>query len=107
MALARLGWMVIGVVFAATCAQAQEIGDWQKGRAFARQVCAECHAVGRRSPRSPNGEAPSFVSVANTPGMTAVALNVFLQTSHRSMPNLILATEQKNNVIAYILSLKK
>lgn len=107
MAFARLGWMVIGVVFAVTCAQAQEIGDRQKGRTFARQVCAECHAVGRRTPRSPNGEAPSFVSVATTPGMTAVALNVFLQTSHRSMPNLILSSDQKNNVIAYILSLKR
>jgi hypothetical protein len=39
--------------------------------------------------------------------MTATALNVFLHTSHRAMPNLILTADQTNGVIACILSLKK
>ena len=57
--------------------------------------------------RSPNSEAPSFTTVASTPGMTAIALNVFFQTPHKAMPNLILKTEQKNDIISYIISLKK
>ena len=45
--------------------------------------------------------------IANTKGMTATALRVFLTTSHPKMPNLILAPEQMDNVIAYILSLRE
>jgi mono/diheme cytochrome c family protein len=88
-------------------AHAQAPGDPQKGRAIAQRFCSECHAVGERTVRSPNSEAPSFTAVASTPGMTVMALNVFFQTPHRAMPNLILKTDQKNDIIAYIMSLKK
>jgi mono/diheme cytochrome c family protein len=97
----------IGSVVVATLAQAQQLTDRQKGRILARQVCAECHAVGRQRLRSPNSAAPSFVSVASTPGMTEMALNVFFQTPHRAMPNLILTPDQRTEIIAYILSLKR
>ena len=40
-------------------------------------------------------------------GMTAAALNAFLHTSHRSMPNLLLSGDQASGVIACILSLKR
>jgi mono/diheme cytochrome c family protein len=107
MHLARLSLAVIGMAAAAQNVQAQEVGDLQKGRALARQVCAECHAVGTEDARSPNSRSPSFVAIASTPGMTAAALNATLHTSHRSMPNLILDADQTNGIIAYILSLKK
>ena len=81
--------------------------DIQKGRALAREVCAECHAIRRQGGRSPNGEAPSFASVAATPGMNEMALNVFFQTSHRNMPNLILNSDQVREISAYILNLKR
>jgi mono/diheme cytochrome c family protein len=100
--------MVIGTTaIAVPQLRAQEIGDLQVGRTLAQQVCAQCHAVGTRDAASPNPLAPRFEAVAATPGMTATALNVFLHTSHRAMPNLILTEEQSNGVIAYILSLKK
>jgi hypothetical protein len=38
--------------------------------------------------------------------MTALALNVFLRTPHRSMPNLVISDGDRDNVIAYILSLR-
>lgn len=104
------GRSILAVIVAALAAQAvhaQEIGDRHKGGVLARQVCAECHAVGRRTLRSPNPLSPSFVSVAATPGMTATALNVFLHTSHRNMPNIILSADQASDITAYILSLKK
>jgi hypothetical protein len=38
--------------------------------------------------------------------MTRLALKVFLQSPHASMPNLMVGGEDADNVIAYILSLK-
>ena len=105
MRLSYLSFLVIGAAIAAPQVQAQ--GDLQQGRALANQVCAECHAVGIGDSRSPNVLAPRFEAVAATPGMTAAALNAFLHTSHRAMPNLVLTADQAGGVIAYILSLKK
>jgi mono/diheme cytochrome c family protein len=107
MQFARLSLAVIGLALAIQSAQAQEVGGLQKGRAMAQQVCAECHAVGTEDVRSPNSRSPSFVAIASTSGMTAAALNAILHTSHRSMPNLILDTDQTNAIISYILSLKR
>jgi len=90
---------------ALTC-QAQEAGDPVQGLALARQICAECHAVDMSRGGSPNPASPRFEAIANVAGMTALALNVALQTSHRSMPNLVLDQDQRRNVIAYILSLR-
>ena len=36
-----------------------------------------------------------------------MALTVALRTSHRSMPNLIIKGRNAQNIIAYILSLKR
>ena len=107
MHLAHLGFAGIGMTTLIAVAHAQAPGDPQKGSALAQRFCAECHAVGKRDVSSPNSEAPSFTAVASTPGMTAMALNVFFQTPHRTMPNLILESDQKNDIIAYIMSLKK
>jgi hypothetical protein len=39
--------------------------------------------------------------------MTATALTVALRTSHQSMPNIIVQGRDPENIIAYILSLKR
>jgi mono/diheme cytochrome c family protein len=83
---------------------AQE-GDAGEGLAVAQDTCAGCHAI-RKGQQSANANAPAFEEIAGVPGMTAIALQASLQTSHRSMPNLILSTEDRRNVAAYILSLK-
>jgi mono/diheme cytochrome c family protein len=95
-----------GLALAGGQAHSQERGDWRKGRSLARGVCAECHAVRARDLRSANANAPRFATIASTPGMTAMALNAALHTSHRTMPNVVLDADDTNNVIAYILSLK-
>lgn len=107
MYLARLSFAVIALAIAAQNVQAQELSDRQKGRLLARQVCAECHAVGTRGARSPNSYAPSFVAIASTPGMTEAALNFILHNPHRRMPNFIFNAEQTDAITAYILSLKR
>jgi mono/diheme cytochrome c family protein len=103
----RIMALVTGIVLvAAGAAQAQPTGEPLKGRAFAEEICAECHAVLRGQRQSPNGEAPTFEEIATTPGMTSVALTAALRTPHRRMPNIILSDEQLRNVIAYFLSLQ-
>jgi mono/diheme cytochrome c family protein len=108
MRLSFLSFMVIAAVFAVSQVHAQETrDDVRLGRALVHRVCAECHAVETTALNSPNPLAPRFDAVAATPGMTSMALNAFLHTSHRAMPNIILTSRQTDRVIAYILSLKK
>src|SRR5262245_14258291 len=87
-------------------ASAEDIGNVGSGRDYARAHCAECHAVGSGDDVPVNPDAPDFVSVANTPGITARALAVWLETSHPTMPNFIIPAESKDDLIAYIMSLK-
>src|SRR5262249_30743208 len=67
-------------------ARAQEVGDARKGLTFAEKVCAECHGV--KAGQTVPAAAPTFKAIANTPGMTAMALAIFFRTPHRDMPNL-------------------
>lgn len=103
--------MCAAAVFAAflfsPCAVAAEVGNVQDGLKYARAHCGECHAVESLDEVSPNINAPNFVSIANTPGMTERALVVWLQTSHPTMPNFIIPAEERDNVVAYIMSLQR
>ena len=99
----RIVFPVLLFASAAATAQAQ---DPQEGAKWATNVCGECHAIARSQPRSPNGRAPTFVELANIPGMTAAALTVALTTPHAGMPMFVLTSEQRQDIIAYILSLK-
>jgi hypothetical protein len=56
--------------------------------------------------KRPNGQAPTFETVAKTPGITAIALTAVLRTPHRNMPNIIIADDDLRNVAAYVLSLQ-
>jgi mono/diheme cytochrome c family protein len=85
---------------------AQEIGDVPNGRHIATTICVACHMVGKGEFNSPAGGAPTFARIADTPGMTSIALSAALLTSHRQMPNIILQPDERRDVIAYILSLK-
>jgi mono/diheme cytochrome c family protein len=70
------------------------------------QLCSECHAIRRGQVRSPNARAPTFLELATAPGMTIAALSVALTTPHAGMPMFRLTAEQRDDVIAYILSLR-
>ncbi|MFI5013416.1 MAG: c-type cytochrome [Hyphomicrobiales bacterium] len=86
--------------------RAQTAGGPQAGLALAQQVCSECHAVLRGQAPSPNPRAPTFSELAATPGMTSAALSVALTTPHAGMPMFRLTAEEREDVIAYILSLR-
>jgi mono/diheme cytochrome c family protein len=85
----------------------QEASYREAGLALARRICSECHAVERKPVPSPNSAAPRFETIANVPGMTAIALSVALQRSHQTMPNINLNANELRDIVAYILSLQR
>ena len=99
----RFGFVLMLLAGSAATAQAQ---DPQGGAQWANNVCAECHATRAGQAQSPNGRAPTFVELANAPGMTSAALTVALTSPHAGMPMFVLTSEQRQDIIAYILSLK-
>jgi mono/diheme cytochrome c family protein len=90
----------------AAAAGAAEIGDPARGLAYARIYCAECHAVAAEDGSSPYLDVPSFRDIANTPGMTRLALISFFQTPHPTMPDLIVPSADIRDLIAYLSSLR-
>lgn len=106
LALATAVWAAMLV--AGPQASAQDVpGDVTAGRIFAGKVCAKCHNVRKNGDLSPLPEAPPFQAVANHPSVTQLSLRVFLQSPHRRMPDLHLTAQERDDVISYILSLKK
>ncbi|HML93185.1 c-type cytochrome [Methyloceanibacter sp.] len=102
--LGRIGFATVAMLGLAVPASAQD-ADIAAGKAYAEQVCAQCHAVQAGEDLSPAEGATPFQEVANTPGMTEYALSVWLQSSHPTMPNIVLEQDEMRNVIAYIRSL--
>ena len=97
---------VIAFPIAASSGTAQEVGSAGRGLVLARQVCVQCHAVEKEQAQSPNADVPAFREIASIPGMTAMALSAALNTSHKTMPNLMLNPEERADIVAYILGLK-
>jgi hypothetical protein len=96
--MASFLWAVSGM------AQAEQVGDPQAGFVYAKGVCSKCHGISAEP--SPLPKATRFREVADRPGINGTALRVWLETSHPTMPNIIVAPQDMLNVIAYILDLK-
>lgn len=89
-------------------AAGQDDGDAARGFVYTRANCAQCHAVdGRQKDQPPVLGIATFEEIANAPGMTARALAVWFQSPHPRMPNLVLERKDRDDVIAYITSLRK
>ncbi len=78
----------------------QPVGDPAAGKQLAEATCLGCH--GANAPH----KAPAFSAIAAMPSTTANSLEVFLRTSPPTMPNLILSATDRDDLIAYILSLR-
>ena len=95
-------------LLASSHVQAQQNNQTKRGLYLAKFACAKCHSVEKRLRRSPDAAAPRFEDIANSPGMTATAISVALQTTpHRTMPNVRLNRDDLSNLITYIQSLKR
>ena len=102
----QMVFLAIALLAGMQTAPARAEGDPKRGLAYASRHCTECHTIERDGWTSPEPAAPSFSAVAQTPGITWIALTAWLQTSHKDMPNLIIPPEDREDVIAYILSLQ-
>jgi cytochrome c len=81
------------------------VADAGNGRILAQQWCLQCHGV-RAGELSTDPKAPSFSAIAAESSATEYALRVFLRTPHPTMPNFILGSEDIDDLVSYIVSLR-
>lgn len=81
-----------------------QAGEGSPGEGFklAKQLCADCHAIGKGQPAFT--PVPSFTDIAASEH-NAQSLRVFLRTPHATMPNIVLTDTQRDDIAAYIDSL--
>jgi cytochrome c len=97
--------VLVGALALSNAALAQP-GERAAGRRIATELCGDCHEVRAPFPafyRYP----PTFEEIAKGPSTTRLALKVFLQSNHTIMPNFIVSRSDADDIIAYILSLKR
>lgn len=84
-----------------------EPGDPSAGRRLSATWCANCHRIAPGGPGPATDAAPSFPAIAAMPHATSMSLRVFLQTPHPNMPDFRLSRQEIDDVVAYILSLRR
>jgi mono/diheme cytochrome c family protein len=90
-----------------TAASAQS-ADPSLGRRLAETTCSTCHQIDADSANpEPRSGAPSFVAISRMASMTELAIKVFLQTSHPTMPNIILTPDEIDSLATYIKGLAR
>jgi mono/diheme cytochrome c family protein len=91
-------------------------GSVAAGRQLALNVCSACHVVADKQEFEPllNQKTPSFQQIANDPKTTPQSLKHFITSTHwdektlpMTMPHQMLMGGQTDDVVAYIVSLRK
>ena len=78
------------------------------GLVYAEAACGACHAVAADQARSPDVKAPAFQVIADTPGMTPMALNVWLHSPlHHNMPYVRIPADHSDLIVDYVYSLRR
>lgn len=103
-------------VAAADAPEARETLAVQMGRTLALRLCSTCHDVASNQdfPPALNKPGPSFAAIANRRDTSRETLRLFLDNLHGDisvfpikMPDLMLTDAQKEQAVAYIISLRK
>ncbi len=101
--------LIIVVTVAGSCsifAQPSDGGNISSGQQIAITICGNCHEDPTSSRKTTVG--PKLPDIANLPSTTALSLREFLRSRHKGrMPNFLLSRPHTDDVIAYILSLKR
>ena len=81
-------------------------GNAAFGRPLVEAWCTECHSV-EPATAGTGTIAPDFIAIAQRSSTTAVSLRTFLQSEPKTMPHFIIGRRDLDNIIAYILSLRR
>lgn len=84
----------------------RETADVARGRHLAEAWCTECHSIERATART-GTIAPDFLAIAQRRTTTEFSLKAFLKSEHKTMPNFIIEPPEANDLVAYILSLRR
>jgi mono/diheme cytochrome c family protein len=98
--------LLVGAALSLSVAALAQSGERAAGRRLATELCGDCHQASRPFPllyRYP----PSFEDIAKLPSTTRLSLNVFLRSNHKQMPNFIISKSDTDDIVDYILSLKR
>ena len=85
----------------------------ERGQIASERMCAFCHQVTPERPAAVEAAAPSFMEIANAPGRNRDYLRQFTGEEHlvetlgpqrMTMPTTLLTPEEREEVIAYLLS---
>jgi hypothetical protein len=88
----------------------------ERGQMTAERMCGFCHQVTPDRPPTVEAAAPSFMEIANAPGRNRDYLRQFTGEEHlvetlgdkrMTMTTTFLSPEEREEVIAYILSFQK
>jgi len=102
--MSKILLMGLALISVPASASAQSL-DVSEGRHIAQSVCSKCHDVGPVPSATETRPAPAFVTISRMPSMTPLAVRVFLRSSHRHMPNILLTAKEIDAVADYIASL--
>lgn len=75
------------------------------GGRLAVRWCMACHVV-EAGQKMASDSAPSFQVIATDPRTTAASLDRYLSKGHTLMPDFSLSSQERNALVAYILSLR-
>lgn len=78
-----------------------------KGQRLVEAWCKECHSIDGSAVTAGKPNAPDLRKVAAMPSTTALSLRVFLNSTHTNMPNVIIQPSDADEIIHYILGLKR
>ena len=101
----RKSVLLLAALALVACSGSAFAADADRGKEFARRVCALCHVVMEgQNPRDP--DAPSFQAIATSRQFREKGMEV-LEKNHAKLPNIALTQQQSDDVGAYIKSLAK
>jgi mono/diheme cytochrome c family protein len=96
-------FIVMALIVLDTSSRAK--ADAARGQVLAEQWCSQCHGV-RPNEASVNPKSPTFPTIAAEASITETSLRVFLRTAHSTMPNIMLKSDDADDIVEYLLSLK-
>ena len=95
----------IAVAIIAAPVAAQQGGDQNRGAGLALTWCVTCHVIDTRGTGPSYATPPRFPDLARDARTTPDLIRAQLSASHTLMPKMALSDRDKDDLIAYILSL--